>query len=340
MIKEITQNPERYSKKVDKYQISASPDIKPLELPIGSLPEGLLPVLQVDGIIVNVGDYKLISQATLDLIKESNNPHYDVRKNGEVKTTSGKSGSIGQTIPSITLNIESLSVMGTKRDLLNRIGGVIDVNYVYEGPTIQDTYITQNLVDQINYTLNPNIDRPMDEYKLVSVQLSDEANYDLSTLVLATAQNEDKLFNNTKLQDFLTGIKERMKALTLDFHTIRDIHYNGDIPDTWPIYSVNKRASAEDEQEDGDFDIVTKTSDLISVEKTPAQQLEEKQQAAKKELQNNIDQATTTQQQALASVAAADSRSQAYIQQQLDSTRAQLVATNAELIKVQQSSQK
>jgi hypothetical protein len=180
----------------------------------------------------------------------------------------------------------------------------------------------------------------MDEYKLVSLQLSDEKNYDLSALKIVTAQSEDKIFDKTKLQEFLSGVKERMQALTLDFHTIRDIHYNGDIPETWPYYVVHKRASAEDEQEDGDFQIVTKTSELVSVEKTPAEQLQDKQQSDAQQLNTKLQENVTAQQQALASAQGADSRTQAYIQQQLDATKAQLAATNAELIKIQQNTKR
>ena len=62
--KPINQNEERYITKSDRYQISATSSIPPLELVFGEMPENLLPVLTVDGIIVNVGEYKLISQAT------------------------------------------------------------------------------------------------------------------------------------------------------------------------------------------------------------------------------------------------------------------------------------
>lgn len=335
MIKEITQNPERYSKKVDRYQITASPNIKPLDLPIGDLPEGLLPVLEVDGIIVNVGEYKLISQTTLDIINESNNPHYDIRKNGEIK---GKA--IGQTIPSITLNVENLISVGEERDKLNRIGGVTDVNYVYEGALIENTILTQNLVDQINYTLNKDIDRPMDEYSLAELILSDAKYYDITGLTIATSQTDTQIFDYTKLQTFLAGVKERVKALNKDFHTIRDIHYNGDIPNEWPTYIVRKMATAEDVQEEGDFDIVTKTSELVSVEKTPAQKLQEEQQAAAERLQTQLQQSITAQQQALQDAQAADSRTQQYIQQQLEATKGQLRTTIGELNTIQKSIEK
>ncbi len=328
MIKEINQNPERYSKKGDRYQISATSSIKPLDLPIGDLPTGLLPVLKADGIIINVGEYKLVSQATLDIIKESNNPHYDIRKNGEVK---GKA--IGQTIPSITLNVDKLISAGGERDILNRVAGVTDVNYIHEGNLIENTTLTQNLVDQINYTLNKDIDRPMDEYLLAELILSDAKYYDITGLTIATSQSDTNIFDYTKLQSFLTGIKERMKALTKDFHTIRDIHYKGEIPNEWPAYLVRKMATAEDMQEEGDFDIVTKTSELVSVEKNPTQQLQEQQTAAIKELETTIEQNAAIQAQQLSGAQAADSRTQQYIQQQL-------IATQAQLQNIQKSLQK
>lgn len=341
MIKEINQNPERYSTKSDRYQISASPDIKPLDLPFGDLPEGLLPVLEVDGIIVNVGEYKLVSQRTLDLIKESNNPHYDIKMNGEVKTTSNKIGTIGQTIPSITLNIDNLVSVGNDRDILNRVAGVTDVNYVYEGrDVIEGTSLTQNLIDQINYTLNKNINRPMDEYTLAELKLSDVKNYDIKPLTIATSQTDDTIFNNDKLKEFLIGVKERMKALNLDFNIIKDIHYKGQIPPDFPTYVVKKMASAEDLQEDGDFDIVTKTSELISVEKTPAQKLQEEQQLAAKQLKEELEKSISVQEQALAGAQAADNRTQQYIQQQLEATRNQLASTSAQLQSVQKTLEK
>lgn len=319
--KPINQNEERYITKSDRYQISATSSIKPLDLPFGEMPENLLPVLEIDGIIVNVGEYRLISQATLDTIKESNNPHYDIKDNGEVK---GKK--IGQTIPSITLNTAKLSSVIEERDIQNRIAGVTDVNYVTEGAeVVEGTDIPINLVQQINYTLNQEIDRPMDTYTLAELNLSDEKNYDINSLNVVTSQNvETNIFDYDKLTEFLVGIKERMKALTKDFNTIKDIHFKGEIPNSSPTYSITKKALSEDLQEDGDFMITYKTSELASVEKTPTQQLQEQQQAAINNLNTKLQETITVQEQALAGAQAADSRTQRYIQQQLDLTRSQL----------------
>ena len=326
--KPINQNEERYITKSDRYQISATSSIKPLDLPFGEMPENLFPVLEVDGIIVNVGEYKLVSQATLDSIKESNNPHYDIKDNGEVK---GKK--IGQTIPSITLNMDKLLSVIKERDIQNRIAGVVDVEYVTEGDIVGETNIPLNLVQQINYTLNSDIDRPMDTYTLAELQLSDESNYDLTGIEIVTRQSNEQIFDNTKLEIFLTDIKKRMQALGKDFDTIKDIHYSGLIPNDVDTFSITKMATSEDVQEADDFQIVYKSSKLVSVEKTPAQILKEEQIAAANQLSTQLQQAVTAQQQALAGAQSADSRTQQYIQQQLDATRAQLVQVQKSLQK-------
>jgi len=330
MIKEINQNPERYSKKGDRYQISATSSITPLDLPFGEMPEEeMLPVLAVDGIIVKVGEYKLISQTTLDTIRESNNPHYDIKGNGEVKGQP-----IGQTIPTITLNVTDLISVSKERDILNRIGGVTEVDYVYEGEVITDTNLSQALVEQINYTLTQDINRPLDKYTLAQLELSDESNYDITGLKVVTSQNiETNIFDFTKLTEFLKGVKERMKALNKDFNLIKDIHFKGMIPNGVANYTITKRATSEDEQEDGDFNIVYKTSELASVEKTPTQQLQEQQAAAIKELETTIEQNAAIQAQQLSGAQAADSRTQQYIQQQLEATKGQLESIQKSLQK-------
>ncbi len=317
--KPINQNEERYITKSDRYQISATSSIPPLELVFGKMPENLFPVLEVDGIIVNVGEYKLISQATLDTIKESNNPHYDIKANGEVK---GKK--IGQTIPSITIDMDKLLSVIKKRDIQNRIAGVTDVEYVTEGALIEETLIPLNLIQQINYTLNQDVNRPMDTYTLAELQLSDESVYDLKTIKIVTRQSDAEVFDNNKLQIFLADIKKRMQALGKDFDTIKNIHFNGEIPNDVDTFSITKMATAEDVQEAGDFQIVTKTSELVSVEKTPVMIIKEQQVSAINNLNSKLQETITAQQQALAGAQSADSRTQQYIQQQLDATRSQL----------------
>lgn len=317
-IKPINQNRERYSKKPDKWQISASSSITPIDLPIGELGDNYIPALEVDGIIVNVGGYKLISQKTLDTIRDSQNPHYDIRVNGEVK---GKK--IGGTIPTITLNIDNIPSISNQRDLLNQVGGVTDVQYITEGEVIQGTNITKGLVRQINYTLSPNIDRGMDTFTLAQLNLSDESNYDISGLKITTSQS-DTVFDYSKLSEFLKGIKERMKALNGDLNLIKEIHFEGKIPPNPTTYTVTKMAKSEDEQEDGEFGIVYKTSELVSVEKSVATVIEEEAIQSAESLRTQIADAVSQQRIALNAAQSADQRTQDYIQRELKLAQTQL----------------
>ena len=171
----------------------------------------------------------------------------------------------------------------------------------------------------------------MDEYSLAELKLSDAKYYDITGLKIATSQSDDKIFDYTKLEEFLKGVKERIIALNKDFNIIKGIHYEGLIPSNFPTYVVKKMATAEDVQEEGDFDIVTKTSELVSVEKTTTQKLQEEQQLAAQQLREEFERNISLQEQALNSAQAADTRTQQYIQQQLEVTRNQLATIQQSL---------
>ena len=101
------QNPERYSKQGNKWQISALPkpptqkeisQIKPIMFEAGLPLDEIKAVLDIDGILIKVGTQYLCSKNTLKVIKESNNPHYDVVANGSIPVKT-KQVTIGNTIP-------------------------------------------------------------------------------------------------------------------------------------------------------------------------------------------------------------------------------------------------
>ena len=259
MIKSINQNPERYSLKQDRYQISATSSIKPLDLLIGATPQGLLPLLEVDGIIVEVGQHKLVSQATLDSIKESNNPHYDIKSNGEVKGVK-----IGQTIPHITVNINNLTQSAAERDVLNLNGAVVGVDYIFNGETVPDTDLSINLVKQINYTLNPSASRPEDTYTVVDlVEGSDEV-YSIVPFNALNAQDlTNNIFSYTKLSNYLDLVKEKQILLQKDFNNVKSVFYESKIPTGLKTYKVTKMATAEDVKVAGDVQIVYKSAQPI-----------------------------------------------------------------------------
>ena len=117
-MKTISQNPERYSKQGTNWVISASPDIKPIYLPIGVSLTNLKPVIKANGIIVKVGESYLCSITTLNEIKQSNNPHYDIVENGKIKVKD-KEVVIGKTIKIIELDITKLKELADSRNFMN-----------------------------------------------------------------------------------------------------------------------------------------------------------------------------------------------------------------------------
>lgn len=257
--KEIGQNPDRYTKEGGQWKISASKDIKPLYLPIGVNPTNLLPVLEVDGVIVEIGDYKLISKKTLDNIKVSNNPHYDLNENGVVNGVS-----MGKTIPTLKLNLDSLTQAAKERDTLNRNAGISSVEYIYQGGTIPDTDLSLNIVKQINYTLNPDINRPDDTYYLADLQLAPNDVYDIKTENALTAQDLDNnIFSYSKLEDYLNSVKDTQIGLQRDFTLIKEVFWEGKLPVDTTTYKVTKTATAEDTPQPGDIQIVYKNAQPI-----------------------------------------------------------------------------
>jgi hypothetical protein len=137
--------------------------VTPFTLPCGVLIANLTPLIKADGIIIKVGENYLCSNTTINLIKESNNPHYDIVQNGRVMVRD-KEVVIGKTIKIIELNVASLDTIMLSRDTLNLNAGAIDV--VYGPETEMVSGVQQGLIDQINYTLDKVSERPKDEYSI------------------------------------------------------------------------------------------------------------------------------------------------------------------------------
>ena len=218
------QNPERYSKQGNKWQISALPkpatskekaQIKPLTFDVGIPLTNIKAVLDVDGIVVKIGDMYLCSKQTLKVITDSDNPHYDVVANGKIPVKT-KQVTIGKTIPIISIDDTQFSVVGTQRDKVNQNAGVKQVDYIYEGKKTNG--VSNNLIKQINYTLGE-ASRPGDSFELYDLKLADPMAYSVAPLIVSTTQ-EDGKFEKGKLESFLMGTKERLKILQQDFDMI------------------------------------------------------------------------------------------------------------------------
>jgi hypothetical protein len=282
------QNPERYSKQNSKWIISALPtpatekeksQIKPLTFDEGLPLTDIKAVLDVDGILIRVGTQYLCSKNTLDIIKESNNPHYDIVANGSIPVKT-KQVTIGATIPIISIDTTQFSAQGTQRDLVNQNAGVKQVDYIYEGKTTEG--ISDNLIKQINYTLG-DVGRPGDSFELYDLKLADASAYSIAPLIVTTTQ-EDGMFEKGKLDSFLMGTKERLKILQQDFDMIRDTFYAGIAPASKGILKIeNQVASAQDDTTfEGTY--TKKSSTITSIQQTPADKAIDAQKKATEEL--------------------------------------------------------
>jgi hypothetical protein len=244
-MKTISQNPDRYSKQGAQWVISASPDIQPIYLPIGVSLSNLKPLIKANGIVVKVGEMYLCSTNTLNEIKSSNNPHYDIIQNGEVMVRD-KRVTIGKTIKIIELNLTNLTNIINSRDTLNRNAGVIDVIYGPETQSIDG--VPKGIIDQINYTLDQSSDRPMDEYSIFDfygmvdyMNNPAAAHYKVTPLLVQT-QQADTIFDPKKLREYLIEVSDKLKLLERDFNFIQDIFYEAIIPASPKVFSEIQQA--------------------------------------------------------------------------------------------------
>jgi hypothetical protein len=244
-MKTISQNPDRYSKQGANWVISASPDILPIYLPVGVSLSNLKPLIKANGIVIKVGEDYLCSTNTLNEIKVSNNPHYDIVENGEV-IVKDKRVVIGKTIKIIELNLTDLTEIIASRDTLNRNAGVIDVIYGPETESIDG--VPKGIIDQINYTLDQSSDRPMDSYSIFDfygmvdyMNNPNAAHYKITPLLVQT-QQADTVFDPTKLREYLIEVSDKLKLLERDFNFIQDIFYESKLPNSPTTFTETQQA--------------------------------------------------------------------------------------------------
>jgi hypothetical protein len=263
----ILQNPQRYTQQTDRWVISASPNISPITIQKGISIGNLKPLLEVDGIIVKADEWYLCSQKTIDALQTSNNPHYAIETNGPIKVKD-KEVSIGKSIKIIEIDVDKLKDTSEGLDFQNRKAAVAYVDYIFEGDT-QDG-VPVNLIRQINYTLNPTIDRPVDKYGLHSFQLGDDTTiYSIDKLNTETKQSDGTL-DKAKLETFLGNLQNRLVVLRNDFNMIKDVFYNGTFPDSQVTIDFEKIAtSGVSDTANEEPPVVFKYTQLAQVVETP-----------------------------------------------------------------------
>ena len=281
-MKTISQNPDRYSKQGDSWVISANGDspnkgVKPLTLTTTPLPFTLKPYLKSNGIIVKAGEHYLISEVTLKEITNSANPHYDAKQNGVVLVKK-KGVKIGVTIPIIEVKIDGLQKLGSERDIRNRNAGIASVDYIYETEKIDG--VPKGLIDQINYTLVQDMERPMDTFSVMELQLGDDTTvYNVEPLNVATTQEEGRL-DKLKMEIFLKDINARLKILNNDFNMIKGVFLEGKEPTMLGKVDITKKAETNPPEDT--TQIVYKYSTLSGIQTSASQQIADAAAAAKK----------------------------------------------------------
>ena len=274
-MKTISQNPDRYSKQGTNWVISASPDIKPIYLPIGVSLTNLKPLILANGIIVKVGENYLCSLTTLNEIKQSNNPHYDIVENGKIKVKD-KEVVIGKTIKIIELDITKLKELADSRNFMNLQSGVTTIEYTNDETTLVEG-IPKKLIEQINYTLDKDSERPKDKFEVVDYfKMVDKVvspHYTIAPIRTLTDQQQT-IFDPKRLQTFIIELSAQLALLRRDFNTIQKTFFDGIIP-TPNIYGIiqeDKRAQTDtDDLDSRHSNRIIDSSVVIAVEPTPIQ---------------------------------------------------------------------
>jgi hypothetical protein len=290
-IKEINQNQERYTTDGKNWKISASKDIKPIYLPIGAPLANLKPVIKGNGIIVKIGGDYLCSPQTLNDIKDSKNPHYDIVENGKLMVKDKEVG-MGKTIKIIELDVAKLQGIITGRDLQNRQAGVVDVSYIDDAQNGLIEGIPIKLIDQINYTLDKGSNRPSDKFEVVDyVKMVDKTLSPHYTVIpIRTVTDQEKtIFDPLKLQTFLIELDNQLDLLRKDFNRIKSTFFDGIIP-TPNLYGIIQKDLIAESDSDEDQHSVksTESSRLISVEPNPINTIKDEVERTKRGLEDDI----------------------------------------------------
>lgn len=265
----VNQNSERYSSTGGGWQISAQADFKadfpestktipPLQIPKGGAGPATQPLLESNGIILNVGGVNIISSQTQTDVAQAerdNNPHYT-----PVVRTTVNGQKIGGTVPVLNIDTSKLQPLGERRDVLNRRAGVKSVDYLYEGP--QTAGLPNSMLDQINFTVNPDRDRPADTFEVYNLRLSD-ATYGIEALVINTKQ-PDNYLDKAKFNTFMGDIADRLSRLRTDFNALKRTFYNGDVPPNNGTTKFTQVASTDDP--DNTNDVVFKDTTFMGVQ--------------------------------------------------------------------------
>jgi hypothetical protein len=292
-----SQNPQRYKKTDGGWEISALPDnptskqraeIIPLKINASEILP-LKPLLSesVKGIVVYLtsSDEYLCSPTLYSTIKDSynSNPHLFYLENDTIM-----GASIGKSIPIIRIddtNLESLSQ--TQEDKCKKAG-------VTKLIWPQDRN-RANLLQQIDWTLGDS-QKPFDEYSITDLDL--KGDYSIVGLQIIPLDG-DKKIDEDALKSNLKTINDRLAELRNDLNTIKDIYYNGIVPNgsTEDYRIVSSISSINDETSEPTKQVVFKRTTIQAKEEERTNQsITQAQDEAEKLARDAEENARTLQQ--------------------------------------------
>ena len=263
---EVNQNPQRYKKTPNGWEISALPpnpsnkqvrEIKPLRINASEILP-LKPLLSenVKGIVVYLSstDEYLCSPSLYQTIKDSyeTNPHLFYLENDKLK-----GASIGKSIPIIKINDSKLAGLSSTQEDKCKKAGVKKLIWPQDRNRA-------NLLQQIDWTLG-DIQKPYDEFSVSDLNL--KGNYTIEGLKIIPL-DKDKKIDEALLKSNLKSINDRLAELRNDLNNIKDTYYNGIIPNssTTDYRIISSTASVNDEKSEPNKQVVFKKSLIQSKE--------------------------------------------------------------------------
>jgi len=297
---ELNQNPQRYKKTPNGWEISALPtnptskqraEIKPLKINASEILP-LKPLLSesVRGIVVYIisGDEYLCSPTTYESIKNSydTNPHLFYLENDKIS-----GASIGKSIPIIRIDDTKLPSFSQIQEDKCKKAGVTKLIWPQDRNRA-------NLLQQIDWTLGDS-QKPFDEYSVTDLDL--KGNYSITGLQIIPLDANKKI-DETALKANLKTINDRLAELRDDLNTIKDTYYNGIVPNgsTEDYRVISSISSINDEESEPTKQVVFKrttiqakeeerTNQSITQAQDEAAKLQEEADARAKTLQEKID---------------------------------------------------
>lgn len=325
------QNPQRYSSKDGVYTISAQSEavgkaqIKPLEIKkvsdkVISL-ESLLDV-SIKGVIVWIEELG-IWMASPNLVEDlrdsvSVNPHYTYE---ELSPVLG--AKMGKSIPILKVKISPIRESIGKEKIKGSFAGVKSVDWA-----LSDDDTIKGLIEQINWTLTPSLNKPKDRYSIFDLNLLGD--YSVNALQI-TPLDENARINEEVLSANLKVINDRLVQLRADFNSIKDTFYFGNSTNTSSTkYDVI--ASVED-GDDFSVQVVTKNSTMVSKSNLPSTQQSDAVSKAVTEVQQAVTSTSSTlaekiaqNQASIQSAQSGDANAQAALSTQLKESQGSLNA--------------